>query len=1024
MSNTIDRILDDFAGFDPNQDGDPAINRISLVDFETFNESIPGDARLVLVLVEHRLLAPLAGAPDLLPRLKRLKGDLRAEGLHSRFLDLDVYAKGIHQDGRTLLAMRAFLAQAKANQPALEGALLIGSFPEATLVRRAIWKADFDVTIAGIAYQNTPYLAIEPELIAGRSEIVLADLNGAWDDLYHYATTDLDSLRALPDATTIHQGWPRHNRVFASTAFDQTTVSYRDFFYIDDADVTDLGSTPNHLRLLIRHPRHNPEVTAADRSCPNPIARPDILVSRINARAVAVNPKPSIVGTDGNRPLDADGVPQSFESPNNYTNHSTLFSRDPLLERRVLCDYLDRNHRQRIGAFGHLPHRASAIGYELSAADGAGHLAPASDDFGTPLIREDASLLAYVRWLKEPASLRFIHAHSSAVSSSFGDDYPLGDLESETGGPPFRWVRNGTTYTPGFDDQGGTADLYLHRTLWEGGVLADAGQSLVIHGGCKANTPKATQSLMYQQEGYAAWQNAEGVLFYTNTLAVVARAKVFNDMATGFPGGLGQSDRARFGDGWHATYDHDSMDPALGRFEQSVNAKRAYFWSMLGDWTLRLRYRNGLGILGLEDDALTARAVHPDQAWIEGWNFSTAASHVALVADLDGDGQAEVVLTSDWGLGVVKRDGPRWRAVLTAPKGTAFDGWRISGHGGDRWRTAGYIKGRDGKDAVVTSAWGIGVLSLIGDTFQAPIVRPNGTRFGDWMYDSRATRIAAVGEMTGRGRAEMVVFSTWGIGILRSLGSTFDSVTLAARGTSLGGWRINSLQDHTHGLADLDGDGKDELVISSVWGLGILKLEDAGLTAVAMVPHGTDIDGFRLSYPVRILAMGRFTNPNDMSGLLQDRDRFGRHEHTLPGRGRRPFGPGRRPTTPDVVPATMVIADAEGLHHLALKDGRLTRTAFWPQGTTKNGWFLDTRHSGASLIGDMTGDGRDQMLMRSPWAMAILGLSGDDFVCGPEVGFGSPIGDWRLFSSDHVVGVGPLSDPDAGAELLVISRRD
>ena len=46
----------------------------------------------------------------------------------------------------------------------------------------------------------------------------------------------------------------------------------------------------------------------------NIIARPDISVSRINARHIAVNPNPALVGTDGHHFLDGNSNPQTVES--------------------------------------------------------------------------------------------------------------------------------------------------------------------------------------------------------------------------------------------------------------------------------------------------------------------------------------------------------------------------------------------------------------------------------------------------------------------------------------------------------------------------------------------------------------------------------------------------------------------------------------------------------------------------------------------------------------------------------------
>lgn len=125
MADLIQSLIAKFQNFDRNADGDPAIASLSYLAFESSSEDIPQDARLVLVLVEPRLLNPMPGAEDLIPILLRYKGDLRAEGLFSRFIRADVYHGQRHQDGRTLLAMRSFLREVKLSFSKLEGVILV-----------------------------------------------------------------------------------------------------------------------------------------------------------------------------------------------------------------------------------------------------------------------------------------------------------------------------------------------------------------------------------------------------------------------------------------------------------------------------------------------------------------------------------------------------------------------------------------------------------------------------------------------------------------------------------------------------------------------------------------------------------------------------------------------------------------------------------------------------------------------------------------------------------------------------------
>lgn len=987
MSTLIRGIMDRYENLDYNADGDPAIISLSFLDFEQGSPEIPQTARVMLVLVESRLLQPLAGAEDLQPSLIRLKGDLRAEGFFSRFISADLYQGSRHQDGRTLLALRKFLREVWQTFPNFLGVVLVGSFPEATLVRRTIWRTTRQLTIDGITHPAGPVLLIEPEMIAPRSEIVLADLNGRWDMLYREEPEEVETIRALPDAVTAATAWPIDGAIFASTTFERKTVSYRDFFFIHDGDYTVLNTPPGQLRVLIRYKQLHPELTAADRSLINPLSRPDILVSRINARNVAVNPKPSIVGDNGAKPLDAQGLPQSFVSSQVYDTWLGFFQRDPELERRVLCDYFERNHRFRVGAFADLPFRAGAVASpDFSAQGSAGYLAPASSKFAAPLVQDKATLLDYVRWLKQPAVLRCIQAHSSAYSSQFDTSYSAAALESEVGGRPFRWRRIGTTYTPSLQDQGPHADFYVHRTLWQNNMLADDGASLIIHGGCEVNVPAGTQTKTYYQEGYAGWQNAEGLIFYTNAVAMIARAKVFNDVPTGFPGAFALTSRAHFGDGWRAFFDNEASDAALGssdpKTDATVRCKKAYFWSMIGDWTVRLNYRGGLAILGF-DPQLKALHVHADQAWIDGWNLDTTVNGIRGAGDLDDDGHAEFVITSNWGIGILKHDGQRWRQLVVAPNDTWFGGWRYNAsvnQGKDRHQGLGRFTGA-AHEILLTSSWGIGVLKHAGTTLTSPVIQPNGTRFGGWLFDSRANQIVGIGDLDGNDRDEIVLISDWGIGVLAATGNTFISLMLAPNGTRFGGWLYNSRQNSIHALGDYDGDGRKEILITSDWGLGILKLTGGTLTAIAMHANGSDLNGYVLNTRTsQIVAVG-----------------------DLAGDGR----------------ARIVVADSGGLHGLELASGALQQTALWANGDSIGGWRLNTAENHFGPGGDFDGDGRAELVVRSPWGLGVIGLQGAVFRCLTLHAFGAHLGDWILARNDRVVAADNFVGSSVKCELLI-----
>ena len=96
---------------------------------------------------------------------------------------------------------------------------------------------------------------------------------------------------------------------------------------------------------------------------------------------------------------------------------------------------------------------------------------------------------------------------------------------------------------------------------------------------------------------------------------------------------------------------------------------------------------------------------------------------------------------------------------------------------------------------------------------------------------------ARIGDLNGDGRAELVVTSPWGLGILEESGATMAGPVVTPNGTRFGGWLLNTADNQFGPLADFDGDGHPEILVTSPWGIGILKLVGGSLTALMLQPN-------------------------------------------------------------------------------------------------------------------------------------------------------------------------------------------
>jgi hypothetical protein len=996
MADLLAPIMSRYTNYAMTSDGIPEINSLAYVPFEGgYPDPLPTQ-RLALVLIEPRLLDAAKGNPafgtELMRCLRRFKGDLRAEGLLTRFITANLYRGPVHKDGRIVLALRRFFREVKSAFVNFEGAILIGNFPEASLVRRVSWCPGF---------LSPRQLAVGTEMISERAEVVLADLTGNWESVYRQAAFDAEDISAIPDAATTSRGWFDDESVrtceFTSNDFTiRRSATFKDAFYMNDAIYTILENRTSpapFLRISLNQAERNNEVDFNDRSMANIIARPDITVSRINAYHVAVNPDPSLVGTDGHRFLDAAGNPQTVANPTPLFNYNTqhldlLKFKDVDLERRLLISYFNRNHRFRNGAFSNLPFRGAVIsGTTDFSPDWYESLVNASATDFQPCVKvPNASLQQYVQFHKTPATLKYIMAHSNPYISEFRDGQTASALAAEVGGPPFRWVYGSGQHVPSFDGQGGaggqggTADIHVHRPLWHYNTLRNAGASLMIHGGCNVNSVYETQSEIYASERYARWNNAEGILFYTNCVSLFSRAKGFNDSPNGFTEGFRLSDRANYGSCWKSYFNAQANDGTLST--NNIQRKRAYFWSINGDWTLRLRNRNGLGLLSL-DGSLRSAEVHPNRAWIDGWNYDAAVNWIRGIGDVDGDGIDEFVVTSEWGIGILKYNGSHFRALLTAPRDTWFGGWRYDATinpGRDRIMGVQDFTGTSRSEIMIWSSWGIATLEYNGTSLFPSRIYGNGTRLGGWLLNTADNVYCGSGRFDSDAKRDMVVMSPWGLGIISMQNGSH--VYMAPNGTRFGGWLMNSQDNTIRLIDDFDGDGMDEILISSPWGIGVLKMVGGTLTSAAMHANGSDLGGY----------------------IVNNTDDFALSDNLRGGAGKQ-----------------ILVMSAAGIHVLRLVSNRLERSAFAGNGTRVDGWLIGTANNRLQRAGDMNADGRAEFVIRSPWGIGIMGIDAtNSFRCYSMFPYNSVLQDWYLQSGDVIVGPGNLTGGADRKELLIV----
>lgn len=512
-------LLGAFAPFDLDGDGRAEVRRLDLL------AATGGAGRpLVVALVEARLWQlPALHAP-----LRRFAADVAADGFGVLLVAADVHAGPPHQDGRTVLGLRRLCQRLHAASP-LAGVLLIGRFPDALLVRTCNWRRHEPLSLPGrdgrpvaIGPQTTNVRCV-PEVVAHRCDLVLADLDGDWERRYVPGPATLRSATAVFGDAVPDAGGP-------CTALLTGELAVVDVFHVrDGAAIADERAFALHLDAGDR----DRECTDADRARGNPLAQPEIAVSRIDARGIALQP---VAAADG----------------------KTSWQCDPALELRLLVEYFDRNHAFRTKPLPPEQRVPASIAHELGPGLGALRAAdPAWRDFAAAGHDvHGADLAELVRWLQRPAVLRTLRAHSDPWGAAFAG--------------------------------GGRADFAFYRELWAAGALP-AAPFLLLHTGCEALSPPGAVEHAYDHPAYGQRAHAESILFFTPCLAIVGRAKVFYDEPRGFAAALG--DGGTVGDAWRRYFEVESRPADWDEVGGDIGRKRAYFWSVVGDWTLRLPRR-------------------------------------------------------------------------------------------------------------------------------------------------------------------------------------------------------------------------------------------------------------------------------------------------------------------------------------------------------------------------------------------------------------------------------------------------
>lgn len=564
VRRTVGQVAKAYDGFDKDMDGDAEIVRL-----KPMAEAGGKDKGTVLVFVEERLLPQDRKDQDLKPSLKRFAQDLGKEGYHAFVLATTPYGGPRHQDGLTVAAYRRLLQDLYGRGIDLKGAVFVGNFPQPFLVWRYWWvRGDSTVINPGTPAEKKlepPFVRSVAEPVVSPADIVLGDMDGPWDRLYVQPKTMIADLlvKFPPDSeiTSDYQVLPQR---------------YEDFFLVDDGGWDEFSVSPSKRRF-VRKEDANPECTPEDLAKPNKIAHPEIAISRINALHASFEPMFEGLVKDG-KPAQVD-----FLSPRAVPNPDRIWAPDITTERRLLVEYFDRNHLYRTSKEAFQPasvstHLGSSFGEWKQWVPSWRGLEADSERF----IDGDPNLADVAKWFRLSAGVREVRAHSNPWLSGFAAPKKPEDLQ-EIVGNPWWWKVEGASLVPSWAPMGGNIAFGFLKSLYENKVLGEK-PILYYTNGCEASRPGGAENLPFNHPEYGRMQVNECLLMLGNGLALIGRGKVFFDEPAEFWKVLGSG--GNYGDGWRNYFEYESQQDELNK--HGIDRKKAYYWSVFGDWTLGL----------------------------------------------------------------------------------------------------------------------------------------------------------------------------------------------------------------------------------------------------------------------------------------------------------------------------------------------------------------------------------------------------------------------------------------------------
>jgi len=239
--------------------------------------------------------------------------------------------------------------------------------------------------------------------------------------------------------------------------------------------------------------------------------------------------------------------------------------------------------------------------------------------------------------------------------------------------------------------------------------------------------------------------------------------------------------------------------------------------------------------------------------------------HVRLTGDCDGDKRTDLVAFGNAGVYSAYSTGSEFYQGAFVPHFGYDQGWRVDKHP----RMLADVNGDGMQDIVGFSDKGVAVAFASAGGFDLNpqiLIKDFGYDQG-WRVDKH---VRLMGDLNNDKRADIIGFGQDGVVVAYSTGTGFSAISIPV--TDMGynqGWRVNK---HPRMLADVNGDGRQDLVGFGQGGVWVSLSTDTGLTPAAfwLIGFAPDAGGWSVDKHPRFMADVNGDKKADIVGFGED----------------------------------------------------------------------------------------------------------------------------------------------------------